>query len=134
MRNTKFLSMEHIEILLKYYYLRRYSRVAVDENMTAEKVKRIKENALRIIRLAYSPSYMKGLRFAGEIVLEDMAERADMEPMALYSIFEKYISDGLSSRNRKYWVRIKSKGPVPTPAELLDFIYDKYEIEIEGVI
>ena len=62
MKKAEYSSTSHIEILLKYYYLRRYSRVAVDENITAEKVKRIKENALRIIRLAYSPSYMKGLR------------------------------------------------------------------------
>lgn len=134
MKKAEYLSMSHIEILLKYYYLRRYSRVAVDENITAEKVKRIIENALRIIRLAYSPSYMKGLRFNGEIVLADMAERAGIEPIALDSIFEEYISEGLSSRNKKYWLRIKSKGAVPTPAELLDFIYDKYEIAIEGVI
>lgn len=134
MKKAEYLSMSHIEILLKYYYLRRYSRVAVDENITAEKVKRIKENALRIIRLAYSPSYMKGLRYEGEIVLADMAERAGIETAALYSIFERYISEGLSSRNKKYWLRIKSKGAVPTPAELLDFIYDKYEIAIEGII
>ena len=42
MKKAEYLSMSHIEILLKYYYLRRYSRVAVDENITAEKVKRIK--------------------------------------------------------------------------------------------
>ena len=57
-----------------------------------------------------------------------------METVALLSIFETYIEKGMTSDNKKYWVRIRGKGSVPTPAELLDFIYDKYEIEIEGFI
>ena len=63
-----------------------------------------------------------------------MAKRAGMDAAALSAIFEGYISEGMVSGNQKYWARIKSKAPVPTPAELLNFIYDKYEIDIEGVI
>ncbi len=131
---TEYLSMKHIEILFKCYYLKSYTRVADAENIMPGKVKQIKENALRIIRLSYSQSQMKGLRFDGENILNYMAERAGMEKTALFSIFEGYISEGLSSDNKKYWARIKSKEPIPSPAELLDFIYDKYEIEIEGFI
>ena len=60
--------------------------------------------------------------------------RSGMEFMTLFSIFETYIEEGMASDNKKYWVRIRGKGSDPTPAELLDFIYDKYEIGIEGFI
>lgn len=134
MENTEYLTMKQIEILLKCYYLKNYTRVAANENMTLGKVKQIKEKALRIIRLSYSQSHMKGLRFDEKNVLNYMAERSGMEFMTLFSIFETYIEEGMASDNKKYWVRIRGKGSVPTPAELLDFIYDKYEIEIEGFI
>lgn len=38
------------------------------------------------------------------------------------------------SESGKYWERIKKKGDSPTAAELLDFLYDKYEVDIEGGI
>ena len=134
MENTEYLTMKQIEILLKCYYLKNYTRVAANENMTPGKIKQIKEKAFRIIRLAYSRSRLKGLRFDGKNVLNYMAEQTGMETVALLSIFETYIEEGMTSDNKKYWVRIRGKWSVPTPAELLDFIYDKYEIEIEGFI
>ena len=63
MENYEPLTKEQINILLKCYYLKKYTRVTETENLTADKVKRIKENALRSIRLAYSKSHMQGLRF-----------------------------------------------------------------------
>lgn len=132
--NYNHLTMAQIDILLKCYYLRKYSRVAVFENTTADKVKRMKENALRTIRLAYSKSYMQGLRFDGVTVLEHMAERCGMETAALAHIFDTFIAEGLASDGGKYWARIKKKGDVPTAAELLDFLYDKFEVDIEGGI
>ena len=134
MKKPDYLTMQHIEILLKYYYQKSYTRVAADEDMTPGKVKQIKESAFRIIRLAYSRSHKQGLRFEGEAVLQYMAERAGMDEAELSSIFEAYISEGRESANQKYWLRIRSKESVPTPAELLDFLYDKYEIDIEGFI
>lgn len=128
------LTMVQIDILLKCYYLQKYSKVAEVENTTADKVKRIKENALRTIRLAYSKSHMQGLRFNGEAVLEHMAERYGMETAVLSHIFDRFIAEGLTSDGGKYWARIKKKGDVPTAAELLDFLYDKFEVDIEGGI
>lgn len=132
--NYNHLTMAQIDILLKCYYLRKYSKVAIFENTTAGKVKRVKENALRTIRLAYSKSYMQGLRFDGETVLEHMAERCGMETAALAHIFDTFIAEGLASNGRKYWARIKKKGDIPTAAELLDFLHDKFEVDIEGFI
>ena len=43
------LTLEQINILLKCYYLKRYTKVAMTENISADKVKRIKENAFRSI-------------------------------------------------------------------------------------
>lgn len=54
MENCKPLTKEQINILLKYYYLKKYTRVAEAETLTTDKVKRIKENALLTIRLTYS--------------------------------------------------------------------------------
>ena len=102
--------MKQIEILLKCYYLKKYTRVAANENMTLGKVKQIKEKALRIIRLSYSQSHMKGLRFDEKNVLNYMAERSGMEFMTLFSIFETYIEEGMASDNKKYWVRIRGEG------------------------
>lgn len=62
----KYLTMDQINILLKCYYLKKYSRVVADEMVTADKVKRIKDNALRTIRLAYSKSYQQSTRFNTE--------------------------------------------------------------------
>lgn len=132
--NYEHLTMLQIDTLLKCYYLRKYSRVAVVENTTADKVKRIKENALRTIRLAYSKTYMQGLRFDGEAVLEHMAERCGMETANLSAVFDTFIAEGLASENSKYWARIKKKGDTPTAAELLDFLYDKFEVDIESGI
>lgn len=134
MRNFEYLTMPQIDILLKCYYLQKYTRVAKDEDRTVGNVKRMKENALRTIRLAYSKSHMQGLRFEGEAVLEHMAERSGMETATLSNLFDRFIADGLASEDGKYWVRIRKQGDVPTAAELLDFLYDKFEIDIEGSI
>ena len=104
------------------------------ENISADKVKRIKENAFRSIRLAYSKSYMQGKRFDGKAVLQHMAERCGITDDELTAIFDDYIAEGLASENKRYWERIKKKGNIPTAAELLDFIYDKFEVDIEGFI
>ncbi len=104
------------------------------ENISADKVKRIKENAFRSIRLAYSKSYMQGKRFDGKAVLQHMAERCGITDEELTAIFDDYIAEGLASENKRYWERIKKKGNIPTAAELLDFIYDKFEVDIEGFI
>lgn len=134
MANYECLTMAQIDILLKCYYLRKYTRVAETDNISVNKVKRIKENALRTIRLAYSKSHMQGLRFDGEAVLQHMAERSGIETADLSNLFDVFIADGLASENRKYWERIRKKGDIPTAAELLDFLYDKFEVDIEGGI
>lgn len=128
------LTLEQINILLKCYYLKRYTKVAMTENISADKVKRIKENTFRSIRLAYSKSYMQGKRFDGKAVLQHMAERCGITDEELTAIFDDYIAEGLASENKRYWERIKKKGNIPTAAELLDFIYDKFEVDIEGFI
>ena len=128
------LTLEQINILLKCYYLKRYTKVAMTENISADKVKRIKENAFRSIRLAYSKSYMQGKRFDGKAVLQHRAERCGITDEELTAIFDDYIAEGLASENKRYWERIKKKGNIPTAAELLDFIYDKFEVDIEGFI
>lgn len=134
MVNYEPLTLEQINILLKCYYLRKYSRVAETDNITSDRVKRIKENALRTIRLAYSKSYMLGIRFDGNTVLKHMAERCSMTEKELSELFDNYIAEGLTSENKRYWERIKKKWDIPTAAELLDFIYDKFEVDIEGGI
>lgn len=134
MKHYEHLTMEQIDILLKCYYLRKYTKVADVEGLTVSKVQQIRENALRTIRLAYSKSHMQGLRFSGEVVLQHMAERSGMEPEELSSIFDGFIAEGMASENGKYWDRIRRKGDVPTSAELLDFLYDKFEVDIEGFI
>lgn len=134
MANYEHLTMAQINILLKCYYLRKYTRVAETEDRTVNKVKSMKEKALRVIRLAYSKSHMQGLRFEGETVLQHMAERSGMETAALSDLFDTFIAEGLASENSKYWERIRKKGDVPTAAELLDFLYDKFEVDIEGDI
>lgn len=134
MASYKYLTQKQIDILLKCYYLKKYAKVAKVENITADKVLRIKENALQIIQLAYSKSYLQGMEFDGESVLQYMADLCGMELTNLSNIFDKIIADGLTSESRKYWLRIKKKGNVPTAAELLDFIYDKFEVDIEGGI
>lgn len=134
MAKYKYLTMVQIDTLLKCYYLRKYTKVAEAENITVSQVKHIKENALRTIRLAYSKSHKQRLRFDGETVLQHMAERCGMETIDLENIFTIAILEGLTSESGKYWGRIKKKGNVPTAAELLDFIYDKFEVDIEGSI
>ena len=41
---------------------------------------------------------------------------------------------GLASQDNLYWERIRKVGNTPTAAELLDFIYSKFEVDIEGGI
>lgn len=81
--------------------------------------------------MAYSKSYKQGLQFEGDAVLEHMAERSGMETAALSNLFDRFIADGLASKDSKYWSRIRKKADVPTAVELLDFLYDKFEIAIE---
>lgn len=58
MATLEYLTMPQIGILLKCYYLQKYTKVAEAEDRTVVNVKRMKENALRTIRLAYSKSHM----------------------------------------------------------------------------
>ena len=134
MMHYDYLSMEQIDILLECYYLRKYTKVSDAEGIPVSKVKQIRENALRSIRLAYSKSHMQGLPFSGEAVLLHMAERSGIGAEELSNIFNGFIAERLASGNRKYWERIRKKGDVPTPSELLDFLYDKFEVDIEGFI
>lgn len=134
MVNYEPLTKEQVNILLKCYYLKKYTRVAETENLTADKVKRVKEKALRSIRLAYSKSHMRGLRFDGKTVLRHMAARCGMTENNLSEVFDEYIADGLISEDKRFWERIRKAGNIPTAAELLDFIYDKFEVDIEGGI
>lgn len=134
MSKLEYLTMVQIDILLKCYYMKNYSKVAESEDRTIGNVKRLRENAFQAIRLAYSKSHIQGMSFDGETVLQHMAERSGMETAALSHLFDVFISEGLASENGRYWSRIRKKGNVPTAAELLDFLYDKFEIEIEGGI
>ncbi len=63
-----------------------------------------------------------------------MAERCKMTENDLSKILNKYIAMGLASQDKRYRERIKKAGDTPTAAELLDFIYDKFEVDIEGGI
>ncbi len=49
-------------------------------------------------------------------------------------VMAEYIADGLVSEDKRYWECIKKAGDIPTAAELLDFISDKFEVDIEGGI
>lgn len=127
-KKMEYLTKKQIEVLLKYYYLKKYTTVATDENITPSQVKRIKDDALRIIRLAYSKLYKNNLHFDGEAVLHSMAERSNLE------VFVSYMVEGLASADKKYWERITGKSEQSTPAELLNFLYAKFEIDITGFI
>lgn len=63
-----------------------------------------------------------------------MATRCGMTENNLSKVFDEYIADGLVSEDKRYWERIKKAGGTPTAAELIDFIYDKFEVDIEGGI
>lgn len=126
----KYPTQEQIEVLLKCYYLHKYTLTAEIMNKTPSQIKTIEENALRSIRLAYSKSYLQGKKFEGETVLYDMAERSGLSVKELTEIFVAYITGGLASEDRVFWGRIRCKGDKPTAAELLDFIFMKYESEI----
>lgn len=130
----EYLKKEQIEILFKCYYMKKYSKVAESEGLKIDKVKQIKENALRSIRLAYSKSHIQGVCFDGGTVLTHMAERAGLTTEELTAIFEGFIQEGFASEESKYWNRIRKKGEQPGAAELLDFLYDKFEVDIEGGI
>lgn len=129
-----YLTKKQIDVLLKCYYLRKYTNVAHDENITPSQVKQIKDNGLRVIRLAYSKSYRNNQKIVGEAVLQNMAERSNLEVEDLSDILNSCIEEGLASEDKKYWERIQCKSDSPTPAELLDFLYAKYEIDIIGFV
>ena len=86
---------------------------------------------MRCIRLAYSKSYRQKKKFDGETVLCHMAERSRLTTQELTDIFDSYITEGLASCDRPYWERVKRTDENPTAAELLDFIYMKYELKID---
>ena len=127
---SKYPTQEQVEVLLKCYYLGKYTLAAEIMNKTPSQIKTIEENALRSIRLAYSKSYLQGKKFVGETVLCDMAERSGLSVKELTGIFDAYITGGLASEDRAYWERVRCKGDKPTAAELLDFIFIKYELKI----
>lgn len=67
-----YLTQKQVEILIKLYYLRKYTTAAEILGITLSQIKTIEEHALRCVRLAYSKSYMQGKRFDGETVLYHM--------------------------------------------------------------
>ena len=128
---SNYLTQRQIEILIKLYYLQKYKMAAEVLGITPSQVKTIEGNALRCIRLAYSKSYMQGKKFDGETVLCHMAERSGITVEELSDIFDSYIAEGFTSGDQPYWERVKRKDKKPTAAELLDFIYMKYELKID---
>lgn len=124
-------TQKQVEILIKLYYLRKYKTVSEILGITTSQVKTIEEHALRCIRLAYSKSYIQKKKFDGETVLYHMAERSGISAEELSKIFDSYIAEGLAFEDRPYWERVKRRDKNPTAAELLDFIYRKYELKID---
>lgn len=125
-----YLTERQVEILIKLYYLQKYKTTAEVLGITVPQVKTIEEHALRCIRLSYSKSYMQGKKFDGETVLRHMAERSRLTAQELTDIFDSYITESLAYDDQPYWERVKRKDENPTAAELLDFIYMKYELKI----
>lgn len=134
MRHVEYLTEKQITILLKCYFLRDSFSVCVDEKITEIEVEHIKEEALEVIREAYSYLVEHQFPFDGAAVLEYMAKHSAYSTTELSSIFNRYIAKGLDSKDSKYWQRIKCKRKIPTAYELLDYLYDKYEADIETEI
>jgi len=57
----KYLSKRQVEIMIKYYYMRCLTKVAKDENIKVYQVKSHLENGFRVMWLAYSPLFWKGM-------------------------------------------------------------------------
>ena len=103
--------------------------VAKDENITANQVKSYLENGFRILRLAYSPLFRKGMYFDASSVLKNMVESSGFTCQELCDIFQQYISDGLSSENRELWEHIVAGKPL-TRLDLISFLWAKFEADI----
>jgi len=126
-----YLTKEHIEILLKLCCLGKYTKVAEISGITPSRVKAIEENALRCIRVSYSQSYKQGKPLDGKTVLHHMAERSGLRDEKLTAIFDSCIAEGCISENKPYWEQTqRKKSGNPTAIELLDFLFEKYELKI----
>ena len=131
---NNYLTKKQIDSLLKIYYLKKYIRAAEVMETTARNVRMLETDALRCMRIAYSKSRGQGKRFNGKVVLSDMAERAGLTVDELTAIFDAYIAAGFESKDSVYWRRIRRKNKIPTAAELLDFIFMKYELKINPFV
>ena len=81
----KFLTEKQVEIMIKYYYMKSLKKVAAEENITVNQVKGHLSNGFRIMRLAYSPRFQKGLYFDAPAVLRHMADSAGLTYQELLS-------------------------------------------------
>ena len=124
-----YLSKKQIEIMIKYYYMKSFVKVAKDENITVNQVKGHLANGFRIMRLAYSPLFRKGLYFDGLTVLKNMAESSGLTYQELCDILQEYIADGLTSKDRMFWERVAC-GRTADPLDLISFLWVKLEADI----
>lgn len=123
------LTKRQIEIMIKYYYMKSLVKVEKDENITTNQVRGYLSNGLRIMRLAYSPMYRAGLYFDASAVLTNMAKASGLTYEELCAIFQQYITEGLSSKDREYWEHVAA-GRVLTALDLISFLWAKFEADI----
>ena len=131
-KRLRYLSKMQVDILIKYYYIKKFTTIAKMESLTTNQVKQQFSNALVAIRLAYSPLYKQGLHFDAAVVLRRMAENADLTEQELCDIFRQYISEGLTSKDRRFWEHVAA-GQELTPLGLLSFLWAKFEADIMPV-
>ena len=115
--------------MIKYYYLRCLTKVAKDENIKPYQVKGHLENGFRVMWLAYSPLFWKGLYFDASAVFKNMAQASGLTEQELRDIFRQYITDGFASKYRKLWERAAEGKPF-TPIRLISSLWEKFEAQI----
>ena len=126
---TTYLSQKQVEIMIKYYYMKSLKKVAEDENITVNQVKRHIENGFRLMRLGFSHLFWQGLYFDASAVFQNMVDASGLDERELHDIFQRYISDGFSSKDRELWEHAAAGKPF-TPLELISFLWTKFEADI----
>jgi len=127
--SSDYLSKRQVEIMIKYYYMRCLTKVAKDENITVNQVKRLLERGFAIMRLAFSHLYWQGLYFDATAVFKNMVDISELTEQELSDMFRQYIADGFASKDRELWEHAAA-GKELIPLGLITFLWEKYEAEI----
>ncbi len=119
-------------VAVKLCRLHTLAAVAETEGVGPSRIGQLRNRALSSIRFGYLEDYLHSRPFHPRHVLERCAAHSGQSAEALCaSLYEPLVNEiHQNGPDAPYWLAVPHEGPVPTPEEILLFLYREYHRQL----